>query len=347
MSKRLSIIIPTHERDHLLERALAYYSNFDRANIIICDSSIKPSSKTISREIIYYHLPGYSFASKLLYAVERVSTPYSCLSADDDFLVESSLMTAAYFLEYNKDYVAINGQYILFNLKGNQEILFNLLYNGLSKKNREHQDARERVVNSLTSSPPLMLGLFRSEILKNSIQAATHTTRITNVEIACNIVPMIFGKSKKLPIFWMARDAKRYTCYNISGDNNNSVVNDYSKYMLTDDGLRFRKIIADLIAEILKMKVNDATLLFDKSMNSYLTLINNKQQLNTKRSVSARLKLIIKKAIPKAILYIKNKRMMAKIIIGEEKLLKTEDFIKIENTVKEFGDLKGVLDLRL
>ncbi|TRZ49920.1 TIGR00180 family glycosyltransferase, partial [bacterium] len=263
MSKSISIIIPTHERDHLLERALAYYSNFEIANIIICDSSLKPSLNKISKEITYFHLPGYSFAAKLLYVIERVSSPYACLSADDDFLVESSLIQAADFLRQNSDHIAVTGYYIHFILQDNQEIVFNPLYEGLSTKHREHQDARERVVNSLNSSVPLILGLFRTEILKNSIRAAAPTTKISNVEIACNIVPMIYGKSKKLPVFWMARDVKRYTCYNISGNDINSVINDYSKYLSTDDGVGFRKIIADLIAEILDIELNDSFILFD------------------------------------------------------------------------------------
>jgi len=347
MSKKLSIIIPTHERDHLLERALAYYSSFEHANIIICDSSIKPSSKIIPREITYFHLPEYSFASKLLYAIERVSSPYSCYSADDDFLVESSLINAVDFIEQNSDYVAVTGHFIHFILKDNQEILVNPLYEELSTKNREYQDARERVINSLNSSIPLIYGLFRADILKISIRAAAQTSKITNVEIACNIVPMIFGKSKSLPAFWMARDAKRYTCYNISGNNNNSVINDYSKYLSTDDGLKFKEIIVDLISKSLDIKRNAAMIIFDKTMNYYIAAINNKTNLNSKNIVYNKIKPLLKKLIPNYIIQMKRKKMMDSLLIGGRKLLNDENFLTINKTVKEFGDLKGVLDKRL
>jgi len=337
MRKRITIIIPTHERENLLKRALAYYSNFEYVNIIICDSSTKQSLIPIPIEMLYLHLPGYTFASKLFIALEKVSTPYTCLSADDDFFVESSLINSANFLKNNSDYVSVTGHYIHFILTDNKDVLFNSLYNNQAIKARECNDPSERVMNALSASSPLMLGLFKTEILKNSIIAASFTTKITNVEIACNIIPMIFGKSKNLPVFMMARDSKRYTIYNNSDNNINSVINDYEKYLSTDDGSIFQKSIVEMLSINLNINPKDAQNIFNETMNRYITAINCKKKLNTESTFRNKLKIIVRKSIPDKILDLRRRLMMKKIIIGDRKIFTDESYLTINRIIKEFS----------
>ncbi|TSA26212.1 MAG: hypothetical protein D4R68_07720, partial [Ignavibacteriales bacterium] len=59
------------------------------------------------------------------------------------------------------------------------------------------------------------------------------------------------------------------------------------------------------------------------------------------------LRAMTKKLIPSKIIHIKRKKMMENIIIGGRKLLNEENYLKIEKTIKEFGNLKGVLDIRV
>ena len=84
--EEVTIIIPTHNRNILLKRAIDYYTNFN-CNIIICDSSEIPITDLLNQtNIIYLNYPNASFAKKLSKAITHVKTKFVCLSADDDFL---------------------------------------------------------------------------------------------------------------------------------------------------------------------------------------------------------------------------------------------------------------------
>ena len=54
MKDKLTIIIPTHERHHVLARAIDYYSSWD-CKIIIADSSKVTYSKKLPDNIQYLY----------------------------------------------------------------------------------------------------------------------------------------------------------------------------------------------------------------------------------------------------------------------------------------------------
>ena len=114
-----TIIIPTLERHDILLRAIDYYQHFD-CNVLIADSSEKKFSHKFSDNIIYKHLPKTAFAKKISEATKNVTTPYVCVSADDDYFIQSSLKTGACFLDDNPDYVSVQGRYYQFELIKNQ-----------------------------------------------------------------------------------------------------------------------------------------------------------------------------------------------------------------------------------
>ena len=64
----------------------------------------------------YRHLPELSFAKKILEIAEDVTTPYVCMSADDDYFIESSLQAGASFLDENLDFVSVQGRYLQLEL---------------------------------------------------------------------------------------------------------------------------------------------------------------------------------------------------------------------------------------
>ena len=125
-----SIIIPTHDRHSVLMRSIDYYQNFN-CNIFIADSSIEKLSYDFPDNITYIHLPDLSFAKKILEVAESVKTPYVCMSADDDYLLESSLQAGERFLDCNLDYVSVQGRYLGFEVVENQ-VIFTPKYSQLS-----------------------------------------------------------------------------------------------------------------------------------------------------------------------------------------------------------------------
>ena len=88
MKKETTIIIPSHERHHVLLRAIDYYSELN-FSVLIVDSSELFLDIKLPKNIKYMHLPGTFLSDKIYTGLSIVTTPYSCLCADDDFLAES------------------------------------------------------------------------------------------------------------------------------------------------------------------------------------------------------------------------------------------------------------------
>ena len=122
-----TIIIPTNERHDLLLRAIDYYKNFS-CNILIADSSRIKINCIFPENIFYKHLPGLSFVEKIVEVAKMVTTPYLCMSGDDDYLLESGLAEGARFLENNLDFVSVQGRILSFKLIENQVLKSNELY---------------------------------------------------------------------------------------------------------------------------------------------------------------------------------------------------------------------------
>jgi len=88
---KLTIIIPTYERHHVLSRAIDYYSQIDVA-VIIADSSNNPFTNKLPDNFRLLHCPDYFMGDKIYKALCEVDTDYSCLCADDDFLHQTGLI---------------------------------------------------------------------------------------------------------------------------------------------------------------------------------------------------------------------------------------------------------------
>ncbi len=105
----ISIVIPTHNRELVLARAIEYYQLFHEFQIIICDSSPQLNKKYFFDNILHLHLPNVSFAKKIESALKLCKYDFVCLSPDDDFLILESLQKAAFFLKNNPNFSSVHG----------------------------------------------------------------------------------------------------------------------------------------------------------------------------------------------------------------------------------------------
>ena len=121
-----TLIIPTLDRHDLLLRAIDYYQHFD-CDVFIADSSDNKFNHKFPDNIIYKHLPKAKPEEKIYEVAKSITTPYVNLVGDDDFLLESSLKSAAFFLDDNPDYVSAQGRYYKFELTEN-EVTFSPRY---------------------------------------------------------------------------------------------------------------------------------------------------------------------------------------------------------------------------
>lgn len=347
--KQISIIIPTHERKDVLKRSIAYYELFDLVDIIVCDSSILfNQSASNNSKIYYYHLPEVGFADRILFGVLKSNTPFVCLSADDDFLTISALLSASIFLKQNIDYISVQGMFTQFTYLGNGRVNFCQLYDKVINKQLESERLEERIESSLIIIPRIY-SLYRREVFQKTLELASKVPVVTNVEMSFSLVPMIFGKHKELDEFWMARDSKRYTTYNLSGNNNNTVINNYKSYFETDEGKSFITNYGVIFETFTKRSKSNGEDLFMKAFIKYFKKQEEKQEEkeNKKKiSKSEELYSIFLKLIPRSILYLRRKRSMNKLSFGGKKLVKTSDWFSMKKVIIEHGYLEEKDDLR-
>lgn len=344
--KRISIIIPTHERKQVLKRAIEYYEQFDVANIVICDSSaIVDEYASAQPTIIYHHVPEMGFAAKILHGIVTSNTAFVCLSADDDFLSQSGLLSALTFLNEHADYVSVQGMYTQFTYLGKERVIFNQLYDKSLNTQLASDSPEERVISSMNPYMPQLYSLHRKEVLQKAIELATTVPRITNVEMCCNLVPMIFGKHKVLGDFWMVRDSRRYTSYNTSGNNTNTVINRYQDYLASREGDEFKYRYAQLFDSVTQTPVSKGEKVFEDAFQKYFDCVNNK--LTNKTQEPRSIKTVLRKLLPDKVIYFRRKKIMSQLSYGGLPVIQSPEWISMKKVIVQHGFLEEKEDLRL
>ena len=301
MSQEVTIIIPSHDRHHLLQRAISYYAELNFL-VVIVDSSELFLEIDLPQNIKYVHLPGSLFSNKIHHGLSITTSPYACLCADDDFFSKSGLLAGKNFLQKHSDYASVQGNYIHFN-PSNPEDLYNALYKKINGYKNDLEMAEQRVME--TYKVPHIYALHRTNVLKSALNISIDIPNVTVVEKTIGLVTMCYGKHKVLPIFWSARDSERYTNYtneklnNYSGNSSklnsksilNKVITDWSSFLLTNDGIKLKKKYVEEVSDLFDDSVNVEEL-FDFS------------QLDIKKKIniflfSKKLKDFIKFLLPK------------------------------------------------
>jgi len=205
-----TIIIPTHERHGVLLRSIDYYQHFN-CNIVIADSSVRELDCIFPDNVIYRHLPDLSFAKKILKVAESVTTPYVCMSADDDYLLESSLQESVRFLEENPDFVSAQGRYLRLALIEEQVVFGPRYGRETSSYAVTDEDSFSRVVKAFNPYMHHIYSIHRTDIFIKSFRPCVDISfESVMVELTSILVSMCYGKHKVLPILWMVRDSHQF-----------------------------------------------------------------------------------------------------------------------------------------
>ena len=249
----LTILIPTYRsKSNLLFRLLNYISegNFE-ATILIADSNspegieanvrlirkLKPTLSIIhnvfDRELDLYE--------KISLAAIAITTPYTVICADDDFLVPASLKKAVEFLEANVHYSAAHGYAAGFELRDN------LVHGKIEAVNCETQRSiqqispTDRLIDHLRYYSLTFYSVQRTEqIRENFRKLADLKLNMINFrfrELLTSCLSVIQGKTRKLDCLYMVRQShqmsdahnqKNYALWEWMADKNWS--DEYSKF---------------------------------------------------------------------------------------------------------------------
>lgn len=168
MNNNISIIIPTYERPAYLKRALEYWSIYP-IDLIVVDGSSQP---TVEKDLIdsyknvqYFNLP-ISVEKRLMFATERLRTPYAAIISDDEFLSYSALLAAANILDSESEVSAVLGSTIGFSLYQNR-LIAQLHYESAHQLDISAKIPKKRLeqrLNVLSNS--IFYPLVRTEVLQ-------------------------------------------------------------------------------------------------------------------------------------------------------------------------------------
>ena len=352
LNEQLTIIIPTHERHSLLLRAIDYYTNLN-VHVIIVDSSVNKLKRILTSKFQYIHMPGEDFGSKIYNVMSQVTTKYSCLSADDDFLSESGLIQGIDFLEENDDYVSVQGRYINFDFK-NYKITSAPMYTKALHYLVDGKSRLERVKQAFNPYMHHMYSVHRTEVLIKSLLVVSTIKVASTVELSVALVGAAYGKHKLLPKFWMARDTNVYTStineegqvdkinsYSIENNPDTLIVNNWAGYLQTAEGELFKKNYCSVISDIVKDKA-EQNALFDTGL---LTFISNSKKIDpiTKSNLKNNIKLLLPNYFLNVYRLIKSRYFRFKHPLGYpwSEMYSAKDWEQMKNVILKYHDKIG------
>jgi glycosyltransferase domain-containing protein len=181
--KKLTVVIPTYNRNYYLSRCLWYHSHFPFGEIIVADSSLE-DKKVVNRETVrklaeergvkirYLEYPpeteryGGDIVRKWGDAVQHVETKYSQICTDKEFLIPLTLCKFISFLEENVDYDIAAGQRYDMNSSKSKEIALFEAFSGRSSLDYSDPLARLVAISISKSDSFNISSLRRSQVLK-------------------------------------------------------------------------------------------------------------------------------------------------------------------------------------
>jgi glycosyltransferase domain-containing protein len=264
----LTVIIPTHNRKQYLERAIKYYQSLN-IYIIIVDSSDK-KLKIESKNSKYLYYKDMSFSFKIFQALKLVTTSYSIICADDDYISKDFMQKAIEFLENNNEYNIVQGLVLNYRLFDNKFIYAR--YDGETKDRVLLED--NNLINRLENRAKiedlaLLYSLQRTENMKKTYKFISENNfiDITIQGIITDLFPLIYGKYKFLNIPYAFRE------WNINSWGFNMVT--LEKLIMTKSGKNnlnlLKEIFSNYISSNLQINIKNATECFNNYFKLYLS----------------------------------------------------------------------------
>jgi glycosyltransferase domain-containing protein len=213
-----TMVLITYNRYKYLLRLLKFYESYDFPfQILILDSSSDILDSSSLKELLKHekinHIkfaPTVFVIEKLARGVDAISTLYSGLCADDDFIIPSAVSPCLDFLQKNLDYSCAQGINISHSLtlKGiNWEPMYiwahSVRYNKASKRLFSYLSGKAGGTQFYSVYRTELLQLVWKESEKYAIDHAFG-------ELFPGSLSLIYGKRKILPVFYTSRESNNF-----------------------------------------------------------------------------------------------------------------------------------------
>lgn len=271
----LQILVFTHNRYNKLLRLLKYYKSYGfPVRIRILDSSshedIPDELKLLlkNNKIEYLKYPHtISAYEKALKGVQNISTVYSVMCADDDFITPIGLKECLEFLENNPDYVVAQGKIIAFK-KHNQDPAALMWSLGKDCKSIDFDSPRRRFYEYLSYYyNPIFYAVYRTEIMQSVFESMYQYTSDSRFgELLTALLTVIYGKMKTLNVLYAIRedDPDSY------GKKFDTIRDYFMDGSFDEKYFRFQGCLAKNLTEHDSLTLKESGKLIDRAMNNYL-----------------------------------------------------------------------------
>lgn len=303
--KKLTLVIPTYNRNYYLSRCLWYHAHFPFGEIIVADSSPE-EKKVVNRETVQKIRE--MFGAKIQYleyepetekhggdiyrkwgdAVQHVETEYSQIVTDKEFLLPITLNNCIKYLLDNEDYIASNGLKYFITCDENQKLkkiyeTYTYIKKVYNQTSETSENPIDRLTNSLVKQIPwdnnLILSLFRSKIHKK-IYIGYLDSNINNIrygEVYLGYTGYLYGKTHvikdrihKVRDISALKSIKQEFDHNKIGNNESTS----SRYLTFDDYIeKYQDYKSAMKIQILatnNLKSNEIDHIFENQINPKL-----------------------------------------------------------------------------
>jgi glycosyltransferase domain-containing protein len=320
-----TVVIPTYNRPKFLAQLLGYFRQQNlRHYVLVSDSSQPPTSDTnrkivdeIGKDLQIRYMqfdPQIGLASKLAETLGTVSSKYSVICADDDFLVPTALEECVRFLEANPDFELAHGCYMhlyAVELREGYVVGWRQPVAGVPRSNLwaqrqvsrtiQNEDPFERLKEFLLTEVTTFYAVYRSHNQLRSMRIAATMEKDTFFmeQLATWFTP-IQGKLKHLDLLFSVKpfhpvDASRRDPTRL--DLPDLVTSD----CFSERYARFRSYLAEELAKVAEMPDDEARRNMDQAflafMADYLYRFTKPQSLRDRPSRVSKLGKIAGSAV--------------------------------------------------
>jgi glycosyltransferase domain-containing protein len=205
----ITLVIPTHNRHHYLDRSLDYYS-LTSIKILVADSTDLPYvPKKEYKNVTYFHLPGLPLTKKIPHVLSLVETPFVVMCADDDFTIPEAISECIQFLIRHNEYTSVLGNCVCYlkSSAASGNVQFAAMYTDRLEYKFSADDHFKRLDDFFKVYRTIFYAVHRTQVISETFNGAGEV--ITNLflnEYNSAIMPVIKGKVAGLQVLMQVRE---------------------------------------------------------------------------------------------------------------------------------------------
>lgn len=188
--KDITIIVPTFDRPEKCLNLINYLiKEFDDIKIVIVQTFHKKKLNLTKKLINQKNIQLINLDSsihlykKLFIATEKITTPLSCICADDDFITIEGIKGSIEFFQKNNDFVMCKGKNISFFKYYDNRKTNLTFFDSSTSYSLDNNDPTLRVQQLLNDHTCLIHGTFRTNYLRQALEKTSIYLDTFNSEI--------------------------------------------------------------------------------------------------------------------------------------------------------------------